>query len=310
MPATSLEGTCFSYGGNVANGDNTHCPTNAIGHPKPPRGDASATFRAVCDCGLTVTPCNQRRLTFDASIKAIVLKIAMPQSLRESIRTLVHRRGKVKDQQGSNRQEKGGHDRETVTVVPSATSPAGKDIAQVSAANINVARATPPPRPISSQQICAATTCSPPLPAAPSTHPAYLETSADADGTTASLPVRLWDRAYDDLKREETALVNSYERILSCQLQRGLDSIVPESQPNAIAQDDLDERRRQMTQLIHAGLDKTAGEAKAKEAVSVAVGVVLLAKDIISSAITAVPQAALAWTGVCVALEVSPCGKR
>ncbi|KAK4196096.1 vegetative incompatibility protein HET-E-1 [Triangularia verruculosa] len=114
--------------------------------------------------------------------------------------------------------------------------------------------------------------------AAPATDPTDIATSSDADSTTASLPVRLWDRAYNDLKREETDLVDIYEKILS--------------------------RRHQMIQLIYTGLDKTAREATVKGGLGVAVNIVLLARDIISSAIQAVPQAALAWTGICLALEV------
>ncbi len=87
------------------------------------------------------------------------------------------------------------------------------------------------------------------------------------DGGT-SLPVQLWDRAYDDLKREEPEVVDKYEKILSRQLQEGPNSQVPGSQPNTIAQTNSDVRRRQMTQLIHAGLDKTAREAMVKGALA------------------------------------------
>ena len=59
-----------------------------------------------------------------------------------------------------------------------------------------------------------------------------------------------------------------------------------------------------MTQLINAGLAKTEREVKVKESLGVAVDVVLSAKNTISAAIQAVPQAALAWTGICIALEV------
>ena len=93
--------------------------------------------------------------------------------------------------------------------------------------------------------------------------------------------MRLWDRAYNDLKREETDLVDVYEKILSRQLQDGPGSAVPESQPNTIAHSNSDARRRQMTQLIHAGLDKTAREATVKEGFGVAVNVVLSARNII-----------------------------
>ncbi|KAK1776004.1 NACHT domain-containing protein, partial [Copromyces sp. CBS 386.78] len=49
---------------------------------------------------------------------------------------------------------------------------------------------------------------------------------------------------------------------------------------------------------------KTEKEAKVKESLGVAVDIVLSAKNIISAAIQAVPQAALAWTGICIALEM------
>ncbi|KAF2490874.1 WD40 repeat-like protein [Lophium mytilinum] len=103
---------------------------------------------------------------------------------------------------------------------------------------------------------------------------------------TASPSERLWDRAYDDLKEKEPALLDEYERILSHNLQkdRGA-STEPEHQANNICQSDPDERRHQMEQLVYTGLDKTAPEAKMKEGMSRTMGPVLIARDIISSAI-------------------------
>jgi hypothetical protein len=148
-------------------------------------------------------------------------------------------------------------------------------------------------------------TSSSPLPAARATTSGDVTTSADAY-RIASPPERLWDRAYDDLKAAETALLHAYEKILSCNLHEGgFGSAITESQPNAIIQCDPDTRRRQMEQLVHTGLDKTAREAKGKEGLGPTVDIILSAKNTISFAIHAVPQAALAWTGVCIALEVS-----
>ncbi|KAK1776790.1 hypothetical protein QBC45DRAFT_204092 [Copromyces sp. CBS 386.78] len=79
--------------------------------------------------------------------------------------------------------------------------------------------------------------------------------------------------------------------------------MVLESQPNIIAQNNSD-RRRQMIQLINAGLAKTEREAKVKESCGEVMDVVLSVKNIISAAIQAVPQAAFAWTGICIALEI------
>jgi hypothetical protein len=183
---------------------------------------------------------------------------------------------------------------------PSAESVACEDAAQISAAGIGASR----PAPISTAQQTPAP-ASPPRAAALAATTTGVETSADADRTANSLPERLWDRAYDQLKEEETDLVHAYEKILSRNLDDSFISAVTESQPNAIAQNDPETRRGQMGRLIHAGLDKTAREAKVKEGAGVAIDIVLSAKDAISSAIEVVPQAALALAGFCIAMEVS-----
>ncbi|KAK6447814.1 hypothetical protein FP744_10004064 [Trichoderma asperellum] len=114
----------------------------------------------------------------------------------------------------------------------------------------------------------------------------------------ASLPERLWDQAYDDLKIHDAALVQAYEKILSRNLcGQGFNSPITESEKNMIAQD-ARTRRSQMRQLIDEGLNKTAREAKIKETIGTATQFILSAKDIISSAIQTAPQAALAWTGM------------
>lgn len=127
-------------------------------------------------------------------------------------------------------------------------------------------------------------------------------TTSIASSAPTGLPERLWDRAYDKLKDRDSALIEAYEKILSRKLGgQGFDTPVTASEQNIIAQNDTRARRSQMRKLIQDGLGKTSGEAKIKQAI----GAVLSAKDMISAAIQAVPQAALAWTGVCVALEVN-----
>ena len=63
---------------------------------------------------------------------------------------------------------------------------------------------------------------------------------------------------------------------------------MPESQPNDIAHDP-DTRRRQMKQLVYAGLERIAREAKVKEHVGVAMDVALAVRDVVSSVIEAMP---------------------
>ncbi|KAL6885998.1 WD40-repeat-containing domain protein [Trichoderma evansii] len=123
----------------------------------------------------------------------------------------------------------------------------------------------------------------------------------------ASLPERLWDQAYDELKENEaeTALVQAYEKILSCHLDdRDLESDSDVNPENIIEQGNQGARRAQMKRLVTSGLVKIKRETKIKEGLNTGVQVIMSAKEVISSAIQAIPQAALAWSGVCVALEL------
>lgn len=137
--------------------------------------------------------------------------------------------------------------------------------------------------------------------------PSPRPSSLIAQHQSASLAEHLWDRAYDELKENESeaALVQAYERILSRHLRdRDLASDSDVDEENIIAQDDPGARRAQMRTLVTSGWAKIERETKMKESLDKGVQALLSAKRIISSAIQTVPQAALAWTGVCVALEV------
>jgi N-terminal domain of NWD NACHT-NTPase len=195
-----------------------------------------------------------------------------------------------------NSKERDGRDAPNVVAPPAVTPTSNGAATHTSTTSIDVP--APRPEPASRLEPTPAPAPLPPLPA-----PAATST----DITTVSPPERLWDRAYDSLKKEETALLQAYEKILSHKLHDDGSGSAAESQSNTIAHDP-DTRRGQMKLLIDAGLDKTAREAKVKEGIGAAMDIVQSAKDIISSAVQAMPQAALAWTGVCVALEVSSSG--
>ncbi|KAK5989879.1 Vegetative incompatibility protein HET-E-1 [Cladobotryum mycophilum] len=129
--------------------------------------------------------------------------------------------------------------------------------------------------------------------------------SSFTNATPITRPEQLWDQAYDELKKDEAEIVQAYEKILSSKLRgQDINSPVADFEQNAIAQDNTSERCDQMQKLIRDGLEKTAREAKVKENIGVAVQFVLNARAIISSAVQAMPQAALAWTGACVLLEM------
>jgi hypothetical protein len=125
--------------------------------------------------------------------------------------------------------------------------------------------------------------------------------SAPVDPTALSGPEQLWDRAYDDLKADEPKLLKLYETILS----RELDDSSKEAKENVIEQRDSVKRRSQMDCLLNAGLDKTQKLAKVEKNIGDAINIVLSVKEAIGSALQAVPIAALAWAGVCVALQAS-----
>ena len=73
---------------------------------------------------------------------------------------------------------------------------------------------------------------------------------------------------------------------------------------NSIEQADKNKRWSQMERLVQAGLEKTERESKMKQTVGAALQGLLSLKEQISSALQAIPQAALAWTGVCFAMQV------
>lgn len=60
-----------------------------------------------------------------------------------------------------------------------------------------------------------------------------------------------------------------------------------------------------MDNLLQLGLKATEKLAKTEKNICVAINIVLSLKDAIGGALQPVPVAALAWTGVCVALQAS-----
>jgi N-terminal domain of NWD NACHT-NTPase len=141
---------------------------------------------------------------------------------------------------------------------------------------------------------------------APTTSSSQPTTSDTVPSTSLDLMERLSNQAYNELKANEDKWVDAYKRILSRKL-KGDDSSSTnlELQENKIEQKNPAKRRQQMSRLVEAGLRKTASEDKVKQAIGEAMQGVLNVKDIIGLALQPVPQAALAWTSVCLALQVS-----
>jgi len=143
----------------------------------------------------------------------------------------------------------------------------------------------------------------------PATLQAPTSTTQPTSSTTSSSPKVsecLWNEAYDKLKQKEPKLVDAYERILSQEIEKDNSSSEGlQVDENLIEQTDKTKRWSQMELLAQAGLQKTERESKIKETVGAALQGLLSLKDLIGSALETIPQAALAWTGVCFAMQVS-----
>ena len=280
-------------------------PANAIGRRWSPRGSgASAGFVQFCNCGSRSTiTYHTIILPYPRRPNQSFLEVTMLRQLRSRLQKGLYRHSNVRDHEGYKDNEQGGYDVRAITVSPASLE--HKDATQTTIASIETSQPAALPESASPKEFHAAiSTSARPLPTASANNFTKIRTPTGVDDAPISLPAQLWDRAYNEVKREEMELVDIYEKILSRQLQGGPGLAVPDSQPNIIAQNNSDRRRCQMTQLIYAGLDRIEREAKVKEGLGVAVDVALSAKNIINSAVHALPQAALAWTGICVALEV------
>ncbi|KAI9767962.1 MAG: hypothetical protein M1840_005274 [Geoglossum simile] len=137
-----------------------------------------------------------------------------------------------------------------------------------------------------------------------STVPVTEQAPSHTPSSPSTLSEQLWDRAYDGLRRSEPKLLDAYERILSQKLKE--DNFSPDEPKfeNSIEQTNTTKRWLQMEQLVQAGLKKTEGEDKVKQAVGEVLQGILVVKDVVSLAIQTVPQAALAWAGVCLSLQI------
>ncbi len=126
-----------------------------------------------------------------------------------------------------------------------------------------------------------------------------------AKSSPHDIPNRIWDVAYDRLKEKEPKLVDAYERILSQDSQEnGLTHLGLRLDENLVAQTDNNQRRLQMEQIVQRGLKETEKESKTRHIVGTVLGGVLSLNDLVSASLQAIPQAALAWSGVCFALQV------
>jgi hypothetical protein len=138
----------------------------------------------------------------------------------------------------------------------------------------------------------------------------HAQAAPDSVACPPSIPERLWNRAYEHAKANDSSTVDAYEKILSVRLVE-YNADVPDarrpadlvSQQNGIAEN-VDKRRIQMQQLVQHGLRKTEKDAQVKQGVGDGIQAAMAIKEVVDKAIQASPEAAVAWVGVCFALEV------
>src|SRR2546421_7851257 len=116
---------------------------------------------------------------------------------------------------------------------------------------------------------------------------------------------RIWDEAYNNVKRSEPKLVHAYEVVLSHEPEEdGSNSQGSLLKENFIEQAENDKRWSRMDQIVQNGLKDTEKDNKIRQVVGKALGGVLQLNTLISTALEATPQAALAWAGVTFAMQV------
>ncbi|KAI5920616.1 WD40 repeat-like protein [Camillea tinctor] len=127
----------------------------------------------------------------------------------------------------------------------------------------------------------------------------------DVDVQPEPIQARLWNKAYGDLKRDNPDLVDAYEILISQELCKHNQSSSNEEPPkNEVDQTNSNRRQTQMQQIVQAGLDKTDREDHRMRRIQSSIASVSSIKDLISQSLKTVPEAAIAWTGVCFAFEM------
>ena len=119
------------------------------------------------------------------------------------------------------------------------------------------------------------------------------------------LQAQLWNRAYDELKDSEPKLVVEYEKILTLQLHpHEMESQTVETTENEISSHQ-GTRSDQMRELVDKELERRKKQIETKQKVNEGIHVVQELRGIVDKAVKAAPEAAVAWVGVCLGLDVS-----
>ncbi|KAF4885060.1 Vegetative incompatibility protein HET-E-1 [Colletotrichum fructicola] len=126
--------------------------------------------------------------------------------------------------------------------------------------------------------------------------------SPAAKTTEPNVHNRLWNAAYEELKLQESAIVDAYEKLLSARLQDTEQSLTAatENQIEASAE----RRWCQMRDLVLTGLDKMEKTQAIQQRINEGINITAPIKAVIGKAVQTSPEGAIAWIGVCFAFEI------
>ncbi|KAI1037723.1 hypothetical protein LB503_009495 [Fusarium chuoi] len=137
---------------------------------------------------------------------------------------------------------------------------------------------------------------SPPEPGTVSSPP------AEPEITTLSVPDRLWSKAYSTLEEKEPEIVKKYQEILERVQHEWIDTAAPEELQNLKHCKTV--KSQQMWRLVYSGLERSKRQAKVKESVSNIMETIENLKGVVDKAVKYSSEAAIAWAGVSLGLEV------
>ncbi|KAH8203360.1 hypothetical protein TruAng_002455 [Truncatella angustata] len=144
-----------------------------------------------------------------------------------------------------------------------------------------------------------------PVPGTSSQPPASkLSLGADKDSQLPNPQERLWHEAYDDLEKNEPKVTQAFEKIIAAKLGQNEPSTQLDQAAEHVITASWKPTTVQMHKLVHDGLDRTEKTASVKQGLGNVLQAVQTARVLMNSAVQFVPQAAVAWAGVCLGLEV------
>ncbi|KAL7620466.1 hypothetical protein AAE478_009461 [Parahypoxylon ruwenzoriense] len=137
-------------------------------------------------------------------------------------------------------------------------------------------------------------------PASSATQPSPVQPTPDV--SNPSFPGRLWTDAYEGIRNDDPELVTAYEEILYSKL--GDESNVANIREDEDSQTDAEPVRTHTVRIVEAALKQTGTEAAARHNIQEVVRVASTVKDFVGTALKHAPEAAAAWGGVCLLLQV------